>query len=119
MGEQLKCRPRTMRSLAIVKTREDPSSAHSCVLAIERLRMAQDNYHVPVLEDEIVELFASQGTGVVLDATLGGGGHAAALLAVAPQGRHADHVTIRVRRGYAAVGDGAADLRFPDAPRTD
>jgi 16S rRNA (cytosine1402-N4)-methyltransferase len=74
-----------MRSLAIVKTREDPSSAHSCVLAIERLQMAQDNYHVPVLENEIVELFAGQETGVVIDATLGGGGHAAALLKVAPQ----------------------------------
>ena len=74
-----------MRSLPIVKTREDPSSAHSCVLTIERLQMAQDNYHVPVLENEIVELFAGQGTGVVVDATLGGGGHAAALLAAAPQ----------------------------------
>jgi 16S rRNA (cytosine1402-N4)-methyltransferase len=85
MGVQQKCRPRTMRSLAIVKTREDPSSAHSCVLTIERLQMAQDNYHVPVLEDEIVELFAGQSTGVLVDATLGGGGHAAAILRVAPQ----------------------------------
>ena len=85
MGVQLKCRPRTMRSLAIVKTREDPSSAHSCVLAIERLQMAQDKYHVPVLENEIVELFTGLETGVIVDATLGGGGHAAALLAVASQ----------------------------------
>jgi 16S rRNA (cytosine1402-N4)-methyltransferase len=84
-GAQLKCRPRTMRSLAIVKTREDSSSAHSYVLAIERLRMAQDNYHIPVLEHEIVELFAGLATGVVVDATLGGGGHAAALLKAAPQ----------------------------------
>src|ERR1019366_454110 len=83
MGVQLKCRPRTMRSLAIVKTREDPSSAHSCVLTIERLQMAQDKYHVPVLENEIVELFTGLETGVIVDATLGGGGHAAALLAVA------------------------------------
>jgi 16S rRNA (cytosine1402-N4)-methyltransferase len=74
-----------MRSLAIVKTREDPSSAHSCVLAIERLQMAQDQYHVPVLENEIVELFTGLETGVIVDATLGGGGHAAALLAVASQ----------------------------------
>jgi 16S rRNA (cytosine1402-N4)-methyltransferase len=72
-----------MRSLAIVKTREDPSSAHSCVLTIERLQMAQDKYHVPVLENEIVELFTGLETGVIVDATLGGGGHAAALLAVA------------------------------------
>jgi 16S rRNA (cytosine1402-N4)-methyltransferase len=47
--------------------------------------MAQDNYHVPVLEKEIVELFAGLDAGVVLDATLGGGGHAFAILSAAPQ----------------------------------
>jgi 16S rRNA (cytosine1402-N4)-methyltransferase len=47
--------------------------------------MAQDIFHVPVLESEIVELFASQPTGVVVDATLGGAGHAYALLKSAPQ----------------------------------
>ncbi len=36
--------------------------------------------HRPVMLDEIVELFAGVPAGVVLDATLGGGGHAAALL---------------------------------------
>jgi 16S rRNA (cytosine1402-N4)-methyltransferase len=46
--------------------------------------MAQDIYHEPVLASEIVELFASLGTGVVVDATLGGGGHAAAILDAAP-----------------------------------
>jgi 16S rRNA (cytosine1402-N4)-methyltransferase len=76
-----------MCSLAIAKTREEPSSAHSFVLAIERLQMAQDSYHVPVLEKEIVELFAGLDAGVVLDATLGGGGHAFALLSAAPQFR--------------------------------
>jgi 16S rRNA (cytosine1402-N4)-methyltransferase len=74
-----------MCSLAIAKTREEPSSAHSFVLAIERLQMAQDNYHLPVLEKEIVELFAGLDAGVVLDATLGGGGHAFAILSAAPQ----------------------------------
>jgi 16S rRNA (cytosine1402-N4)-methyltransferase len=74
-----------MRSLAIVKTGRGSSSACSPVLTIERLQMAQDSYHVPVLESEIIELFVSQGAGVVLDATLGGGGHAAALLRAAPQ----------------------------------
>jgi 16S rRNA (cytosine1402-N4)-methyltransferase len=54
-------------------------------LTIERLQMAQDNYHVPVLEDEIVELFAGLPAGVVVDATLGGAGHAAAILSAAPQ----------------------------------
>jgi len=36
--------------------------------------------HVPVMRDEIVALFASVPRGFVMDATLGGGGHAAALL---------------------------------------
>ncbi len=42
--------------------------------------MAPDNYHVPVLVEEIVELFAGLEAGVVVDATLGGAGHAAAIL---------------------------------------
>jgi 16S rRNA (cytosine1402-N4)-methyltransferase len=74
-----------MRSLAIVKTDRVSSSACSPVLTIERLQMAQDTFHVPVLESEIVELFASQPAGVVVDATLGGGGHAYAILKSAPQ----------------------------------
>jgi len=47
--------------------------------------MAPENFHEPVLASEIVELFASLPTGVVVDATLGGGGHADALLSAAPQ----------------------------------
>lgn len=84
-GVQLKYRPRTMRSLAIVKTGRESSSALSPVLTIERLQMAQDLYHQPVLVSEITELFASLPAGVVVNATLGGGGHAAALLEAAPQ----------------------------------
>jgi 16S rRNA (cytosine1402-N4)-methyltransferase len=37
--------------------------------------------HDPVMVDEIVDVFAAVPAGVVLDATLGGGGHAAAILA--------------------------------------
>jgi len=37
-------------------------------------------YHAPVLADEIVELFTNANT--ILDCTLGGGGHSAALLAM-------------------------------------
>jgi 16S rRNA (cytosine1402-N4)-methyltransferase len=36
--------------------------------------------HVPVLRDEVVSLFASVPDGTVVDATVGGGGHAEALL---------------------------------------
>ena len=78
-------RPRTTRSLAIVTTKRETSSALSPIVTVERLRMAQDSYHVPVLASEVVELFASLGAGVVVDATLGGGGHAEAILAAAPQ----------------------------------
>ena len=85
MGVQQEYRPRTMRSLTIVETREDPSSAHSLVLTIGRLQMARDSYHVPALESEVVELFTGLASGVVVDATLGGGGHAAAVLAASPQ----------------------------------
>ncbi len=49
--------------------------------------MAQDTYHQPVLEREIVEFFSRTSAGVIVDATLGGGGHAAALLAAAPERR--------------------------------
>ena len=37
--------------------------------------------HRPVMRDEIVELFAAAPPGIVVDATVGGGGHAGALLA--------------------------------------
>jgi 16S rRNA (cytosine1402-N4)-methyltransferase len=73
-----------MRSLAIVSTWRETSSATSLFETIERLQMAQENYHVPVLASEIVELFTSLPAGVVIDATLGGGGHAEAILEHAP-----------------------------------
>ena len=84
-GVSQQYRPRTTRSLAIVTMKRETSSALSPLVAIERLRMAQDSYHAPVLAREIVELFASLDTGVVVDATLGGGGHAEAILGAAPQ----------------------------------
>ena len=84
-GAPLQYRPRTTRSLAIVTATRETSSALSLAVAIERLRMAPDTYHEPVLATEIVELFASLPTGVVVDATLGGGGHAAALLKASPE----------------------------------
>ncbi len=40
--------------------------------------------HRPVLLDEVVELFAAVPPGIVVDATLGGGGHSAALLDASP-----------------------------------
>jgi 16S rRNA (cytosine1402-N4)-methyltransferase len=46
--------------------------------------MAQPFEHIPVMRDEVVSLFASVPGGVLVDATLGGGGHSAALLAAYP-----------------------------------
>lgn len=40
--------------------------------------------HQPVMVDEITELFEPVPTGIVVDATLGGGGHAAAILDAHP-----------------------------------
>ncbi len=47
------------------------------------LRMSQAFDHAPVMAAEVVELLGAVPPGLVLDATVGGGGHAAALL-----GRH-------------------------------
>ncbi|HEX3332926.1 MAG TPA: 16S rRNA (cytosine(1402)-N(4))-methyltransferase RsmH [Acidimicrobiales bacterium] len=46
----------------------------------EGLQMAHSFEHIPVLRDEVVSLFAPVPPGVVVDATVGGGGHAEALL---------------------------------------
>lgn len=43
--------------------------------------------HRPVMVDEVVELLAPVPPGVVVDATVGGGGHARAVLAACPQVR--------------------------------
>ena len=74
-----------MRSLS-TDTMGDFSSALSLVgsgslhssrtLSVGRLRMAQDFNHQPVLLAEVTELFSTVPTGVIIDATLGGAGHA-------------------------------------------
>jgi 16S rRNA (cytosine1402-N4)-methyltransferase len=46
--------------------------------------MSQVYAHEPVMVDEVVALFAPVPAGTVIDATAGGGGHAAALLAAHP-----------------------------------
>jgi len=84
----------TMRSLAI-DTDEDISSTcpnlrlvstHSPA-SIERLQMANNFEHTPVLASEVVDLFADLPVGMLVDATLGGGGHAELLLDAAPESR--------------------------------
>lgn len=41
---------------------------------------AAASFHVPVMADEVADVFAPVGGGLVVDATLGGGGHAEMLL---------------------------------------
>ena len=50
----------------------------------EGLQMAHSFEHIPVLRDEVVSLYASVPPGILVDATVGGGGHAAALLEAYP-----------------------------------
>ncbi len=78
-------RPRSMRSLAIAEEDRATFSARSSSEGIERLQVSRDDYHTPVMENETVTSFASFEQGVVIDATLGGGGHALALLRAYPQ----------------------------------
>ncbi len=43
-----------------------------------------DFQHLPVMSEEVLEVLGSGPPGIVLDATVGGGGHAAAILAANP-----------------------------------
>jgi len=46
-----------------------------------------DPYHDPALAEEVVDLLAPRGSGLYLDGTLGGGGHARLILEICPQCR--------------------------------
>lgn len=72
--------------------------------------------HVPVMVDEVVALFAPVPPGVVIDATVGGGGHAAALLRAHPQlsvvGLDRDiEAVVAARAALAPFGGRATVLR--------
>ena len=43
--------------------------------------MHDSDYHAPVMVDEVLDLLELRGEGLYMDGTVGGGGHAAALLA--------------------------------------
>ena len=60
-----------------------PRSEPAClddVPGAGRLRMTREFSHMPVMVAEVVEALALTPQGVIVDATVGGGGHAAALL---------------------------------------
>ncbi|MGC1238703.1 MAG: 16S rRNA (cytosine(1402)-N(4))-methyltransferase RsmH [Acidimicrobiales bacterium] len=67
--------------------------------------MAPDRFHDPVLASEIVELFSSLPAGVVVDATLGGAGHAEAILSGSPQLR-----VLGIDRDPAAIKEASSRL---------
>ncbi len=80
--------------------------------------MAHTFDHIPVLRDEIVSLFATVPAGVVVDATVGGGGHAAAMLAAHRSlrvlGLDRDPSALEAARArLAAFGDRATLVQAP------
>jgi 16S rRNA (cytosine1402-N4)-methyltransferase len=87
------CDTRPMRSPSAGSV-EDSSSARfqpsrrsippDGIPPVEGLRMRQVFDHEPVMEAEVVALFAPVPPGVVIDATVGAGGHASALLDAHP-----------------------------------
>jgi 16S rRNA (cytosine1402-N4)-methyltransferase len=74
---------------------EDPYSAHfhpgrlgrqpDGILPVEGLQMSRAFDHRPAMAGEVVSLLASVPPGVIVDATVGGGGHAQAILDAHPQ----------------------------------
>lgn len=74
-------------------------------LPVEGLRMSQAFEHRPVMVDQVVELFAPVPDGTVIDATVGGGGHARAVLEAHPQVR-----ILALDRDPAAVAAASAAL---------
>ena len=61
--------------------------------------------HVPVMVREVIELLAPVPTGTVVDATVGGGGHARSLLEARPDLR-----LLGIDRDPAAVAAARAEL---------
>jgi 16S rRNA (cytosine1402-N4)-methyltransferase len=78
--------------------RERRGTPPATIVPVGGLRMSQDFEHQPVMTAEVVDLFGPVPPGLVVDATLGGGGHAAALLAA-----HHDLTVLGIDRDPEAV----------------
>ena len=61
-----------------------PGSPPSDTVPVVGLQMSQAFPHQPVMANEVVDLLAPVPPGLIVDATLGGAGHAAAILAAHP-----------------------------------
>lgn len=86
---------------------EGPYSARFCRIPTGGLRVGRTFEHRPVLADEVVDLLGAAAGGVVVDATVGGGGHADRLLsALGPPTR-----LLGLDRDPAALRAAAARLR--------
>ncbi|HWC39060.1 MAG TPA: 16S rRNA (cytosine(1402)-N(4))-methyltransferase RsmH, partial [Acidimicrobiales bacterium] len=95
---------------------EDPYSAHfhpgrlgrqpDGVLPVEGLQMSRGFEHRPAMVEEVVSLFAPVPSGVIVDATVGGGGHARAIL-----DNHPRLTVLGIDRDPAAVAAASAALR--------
>jgi len=105
---------RTMRSLSTGTVGENTSAIFPVGLgslhypsptSVEGLRMAQEFNHTPVLVHEVTALFDSVPAGVIVDATLGGAGHALGLLE-----RRADSGIFGIDRDATARAAAAARL---------
>jgi 16S rRNA (cytosine1402-N4)-methyltransferase len=101
---------------------EDSSSAHfhsgrrsrgDSSSPAEGLRMRRFSHHEPVLVEAVVELFTPVPSGILVDATVGLGGHAAALLEARP-----DVVLVGIDRDPEALARAGEVLeRFGDRVR--
>lgn len=70
-----------------------------------RLRMTREFSHEPVMVEAVVEALATTPSGVIVDATLGGGGHSAALLRAST-----NHRVVGIDRDPQAVGAARSNL---------
>ena len=81
-------------------------------------------HHVPIMVQEVLEHLNPQPSGVYMDGTLGGGGHAQAVLSrIAPSGRligidRDEEALLAARSRLAAFGDSLITLHgnYKDAP---
>ncbi|HUY62941.1 MAG TPA: 16S rRNA (cytosine(1402)-N(4))-methyltransferase RsmH [Acidimicrobiales bacterium] len=82
------------------------------ILPVEGLRMSPEFSHLPVMVDEVLAALGPVPPGVVVDATVGAGGHAAALLEAYPHMRvlgldRDPDALAAARRALARFGDRA------------
>ena len=80
--------------------------------------MATDAPHVPVMLDRVVELLAGAPDGVIVDATLGAGGHARAV-ALARRERHGHAHVVGIDRDPDALDLAGMRLRLVDGLTVD